>query len=45
LWWAIHDGQQFATALSYGPLSQAVVTRAENEILSIKYQGKALISR
>jgi phosphate transport system substrate-binding protein len=45
LWWAIHDGQQSSTALSYAPLSDAVVTKAENEILSISYQGKPLLSR
>ena len=45
LWWAIHDGQQYATPLDYGPLSSTAVTKAENEILSIKYQGQPLLSR
>ncbi len=45
LWWAIHDGQQYATALQYGPLSSSVVTKAENEIRSIKYQGQPLLTK
>lgn len=42
LWWAIHDGQQYGSALDYAPLSSAAVTKAENEILSISYQGHPL---
>jgi len=45
LWWAIHDGQQYSAALDYAPLSSAAVAKAENEILSIKYQGQSLLSR
>jgi phosphate transport system substrate-binding protein len=45
LWWAIHDGQQYTEALSYAPLAGGAVTKAENEILSIKYQGQPLLSR
>lgn len=45
LWWAIHDGQQFATPLDYGPLSPGVVAKAENEILKINFQGQPLITR
>jgi len=45
LWWAIHDGQQFGAPLDYAALSSAAVTKAENEILSIKYQGQPLLSR
>ena len=45
LWWAIHDGQQYTEGISYAPLSAAAVTKAENEILSIKYNGTALRSR
>jgi phosphate transport system substrate-binding protein len=37
LQWAIHDGQQYTTPLDYAPLSSMAVTKAENEILSIKY--------
>lgn len=45
LWWAIHDGQKFCEGLSYAPLSAAAVTRAENEIKSIKYQGQPIITQ
>jgi phosphate transport system substrate-binding protein len=45
LWWAIHDGQQYTTALDYAPLSSTAVAKAENEILSIKYQGQPLLRR
>ncbi|MDO8687356.1 MAG: phosphate ABC transporter substrate-binding protein PstS [Dehalococcoidales bacterium] len=45
LWWAIHDGQQFTESLGYAKLSSLAVTRAENEILSIRYQGQPLMSR
>jgi phosphate transport system substrate-binding protein len=45
LWWAIHDGQQYGTPLDYASLSSTAVTKAENEILSIKYQGQPLLSR
>ncbi len=45
LWWAIHDGQQYGTALDYASLSSAAVANAENEILSIKYQGQPLKTR
>jgi len=45
LWWAIHDGQQYAAPLSYASLSEEAISKAEKEILSIKYQGNVLISR
>jgi phosphate transport system substrate-binding protein len=45
LWWAIHDGQQYTTPLDYAPLTSTAVTKAENEILSIKYQGQPLLKR
>jgi phosphate transport system substrate-binding protein len=45
LWWAVHDGQQYDTALNYAPLSTDAVKNAENEILSLNYQGQALISK
>lgn len=42
LWWAIHDGEQMARDLLYAPLPQEVVTKAEQKINSITYQGKPL---
>ncbi len=44
LWWAIHQGQQYTAPLDYAPLSTDAVKNAENEILSMNYQGRALIS-
>jgi len=45
LWWAIHDGQQYSSPLDYAPLSSTAVTKAENQILSIKYQEQPLLTR
>jgi len=45
LWWAIHEGQQYCSALNYGSLSTDAVTKAENQILSIKYNGQPLLTR
>ena len=45
LWWAIHDGQQYTTALDYAPLSAGAVTKAEAEIRTINYQGQPLLNK
>jgi phosphate transport system substrate-binding protein len=45
LWWAIHDGQQYAEPLQYGPLPSDAVVKAENLILSMNYNGQPLITR
>ncbi|OGO22545.1 MAG: phosphate ABC transporter substrate-binding protein PstS [Chloroflexi bacterium RBG_16_50_9] len=45
LWWAIHEGQQYTQPLDYAPLSSTAVTKAENQVLSIIYQGQPLLSR
>jgi len=45
LWWAIHEGQQYTAPLSYGSLAGAAVLKAENAVLSMKYQGEPLITR
>ncbi|MDD5313438.1 MAG: phosphate ABC transporter substrate-binding protein PstS [Dehalococcoidia bacterium] len=45
LWWAIHEGQEYTGALGYARLADSVVTRAENQLLSIKYQEQPLLSR
>jgi phosphate transport system substrate-binding protein len=44
LWWAIHDGQAYGTPLHYAALSSTAVAKAENEILSIEYQGQPLLN-
>ena len=41
LWWVIHDGQQYATALSYVPLPQNIVTLGEAQIKSMKCGSSA----
>jgi len=43
LWWATHDGQQYAAALDYAALSSTAITKAENLINSIKYQGQPIL--
>jgi len=45
MWWAIHDGQKYTEALSYAGLAPAAVVKAENAILSIKYQVQTLLDR
>lgn len=45
LWWAIHDGQQYAEPLDYARLSGTTVTKAENQVLSLKNEGQPLIKR
>jgi phosphate transport system substrate-binding protein len=45
LWWAIHDGQQYAPGLIYVQLPQNVVAADEQLLLSLNYQGQALLSQ
>ncbi len=42
LWWAIHDGQRYAVPLSYAPLPEDAVRKAEAQIKSITFQGQPL---
>src|ERR1044071_3709441 len=42
LWWALHDGEKFATDLKYAPLPGEIVKRAEEKINSITSGGKPL---
>jgi phosphate ABC transporter phosphate-binding protein len=42
LWWIVHDGQQFSSALYYVPLPQQVVQIDERSIGLITYNGQAL---
>ena len=44
LWWAIHDGQQYAPGLIYVPLPQNVVAADEQLLLTLNYQGQQLLS-
>jgi phosphate transport system substrate-binding protein len=42
LWWAIHDGQPLARDLQYASLAPEVVTKTEQRVKSINFQGKPL---
>ncbi|MDH3493567.1 MAG: phosphate ABC transporter substrate-binding protein PstS [Acidobacteriota bacterium] len=42
LWWALHDGSEFAKALHYAPLPEAVLKKVEGKINSISSGGKSL---
>src|SRR5574337_397611 len=44
LWWAIHDGQKYPSALLYAPLPAPVVKQLEAKIGQITYQGKPLLA-
>ncbi len=45
MWWALHDGQQYAPALLYAPLPQDAVRKAEVQVGSITCSGQPLLSR
>lgn len=40
LWWEIHEGQHFNSALGYAPLPEGIVKKAEDKILSISSGGE-----
>jgi phosphate transport system substrate-binding protein len=44
LWWAIHDGQTFASPLHYAPLPAEVVTKIEAKLRTLRAGGQPLIS-
>jgi phosphate transport system substrate-binding protein len=44
LWWAIHDGQQYAAPLNYAALSSEAVKKAEAEIRTLNFNGQPLIT-
>ena len=44
LWWAIHDGQNYASDLYYVPLPSSVVAHNEETIRMITYNGLKLMS-
>jgi phosphate transport system substrate-binding protein len=43
LWWAIHDGQKYASSLLYAPLPSEMVRKIERKIKEINYKGKPLL--
>ena len=42
LWWAIHDGQTYASQLSYVPLPSSVVSLDATTVQSMTFNGQAL---
>ena len=42
LWWMTHEGQKYCEPLSYAPLSDDAVGKAENIIKGITYDGEPL---
>jgi len=40
LWWAVHDGQQYAGPLDYAPLPRAVVEKVSATIQGLTVKGK-----
>ncbi len=43
LWWMVHDGQQYAEALSYAKLPTPVVAKAESILRSVTYNGTPVL--
>ena len=43
LWWAVHDGSQYAEALHYAPLPKKMVEKVEKKIKSLSANGKPLL--
>ena len=41
--WMIHDGQQYASALTYAPLSPAAVSAGDAVLKSVTYDGKPVL--
>ena len=44
LWWAIHDGQKYASDLLYAPLPAPVVKQIEAKVTQITFNGKPLLA-
>lgn len=44
MWWAIHDGQTFASELEYTKLPAPLVTRAEQSLRELSVDGRPLLS-
>jgi ABC-type phosphate transport system substrate-binding protein len=42
LWWVVHDGQRYSSALLYVPLPSSVLALNEASIRTITYQGSVL---
>jgi len=42
LWWATHDGQQFAAELDYAPLAAEVQAKVEEALKTVTFNGEPL---
>jgi phosphate transport system substrate-binding protein len=40
LWWAVHEGQQFAEPLHYAPLPEAIVKLDEAKLKAVTCEGR-----
>lgn len=45
LWWAVHEGQQYAPPLHYAPLPAEIIPMIEARIKLMSFQGRPLISQ
>jgi phosphate transport system substrate-binding protein len=45
LWWAIHEGQGYSSALIYVPLPSNIVSADEELLRTLTYQGQQLITQ
>jgi len=45
VWWAVHDGERFATDLAYAPLPARVVQLEEQRLKSITVNGRPVLPR
>ncbi len=42
LWWATHEGQEFAAKLDYAPLAPAMLKKVEEALSTLRYAGQPL---
>lgn len=45
IYWMVHEGQQYSSALDYAPLSQAAVQRATELLKKTTYNGKPILEK
>lgn len=42
VWWGLHDGQRYASALGYAPLPAELVERAEHAVKELRAEGEPI---
>jgi len=45
LWWMLHEGQQIAEPMQYAPIPNSAVTRGEQILRSVVYNGAPLLTK